>query len=231
MIIAFHSKIFIRTLWAILGVLLLFYMLAFYLPSVFQIQLPLGEQLTQTLNILEENNLPTLFSTILFLLAAASTALIAQSADAAHKNHWSFLCGLFIVCGIDESACFHERLSFYLQKSLGFQGALYYSWIIPAAVLVLVLTATYAPLVIKLASSARVKIIAAGAIFVTGAVGFEPIQGWIVSNNYYFQMEWLAITLASVEEVLELTGLILFIDGTLDHLTSSCSDLSISLSS
>lgn len=227
MSITLSTKTLIKTLWLTLAALLGFYLLTFYLPSIFQVQPPLGESWTKTFNFLEENNLPTLFSTVLFFFAAAVSGLISRSFNGPHKNHWAYLGALFILCGIDETVCFHEQISFAMQHSLGFQGALYYSWIIPATLLVLGLTAVYVPVIAKLPARSRLKILAGGILFVTGAIGFEPIQGWIVSNGHYFQMERLAITLASIEETLELAGLILFVDGSLEHLTSLSPDLSL----
>jgi hypothetical protein len=42
-------------------------------------------------------------------------------------------------------------------------------------------------------------------------------------------MERLAITLASVEEILEFAGLILFIDGAMSHLTHGTSAVNVSI--
>ncbi len=231
MTITLKTRALIRTLWLLLAATLILYALTFYLPSVLNVHPPLGESLTRSFNILEEGNLPTLFSTVLFFLAAAAAALIAKSLKDAYTSHWACLAALFIFCAIDETVCFHEQASFALQQSLGLQGALYYSWFLPAALLVAALTFLYLPVIIKLPASARLKIIAGGVLFVGGAVGFEPIQGWIVSNQLYFQMERLAISLASIEETVELAGLILFIDGALSYLSAESPDLQISISS
>ncbi|MEZ4702637.1 MAG: hypothetical protein R2834_20050 [Rhodothermales bacterium] len=159
-----------------------------------------------------EHNLPTYFSTMLLLFSATLFILLARvrkQVGAASKP-WSFLGLVFLFLSVDEFAELHERLTNTTREMLHATGALYYAWIIPYGLLVLGLTITYAPLIFRLESAIRNRLILSAILYVGGAVGMESIEAAYIEgkpDGLYLIYD----VLSTFEELLEIAGVILLI--------------------
>jgi hypothetical protein len=167
------------------------------------------------LSLSYEQNLPSFYSAALLLGCSLLLALVAQGARANGERfvrYWWILSAGFLYIALDEVLSFHEELS----KLMAFGGVLHFSWVIPAALLVLVLGAAYIPFLRALPRPMRIRFVLAGAVYVGGAVGMElPLGYWTVhhgTDNLGYAL------IDATEEALEMLGLNLFLFALLDHL-------------
>jgi hypothetical protein len=167
------------------------------------------------LSLSYEQNVPTFYSAVLLLACSLLLALVAIGARAnggRFVRSWWVLSAGFLYIAVDEVLEFHEQLS----KLIKLEGALYFSWIVPAAVVVLLLGAAYVPFLRALPRPICLRFLLAGTIYVGGAVVMElPLGYWTVHHG----TENLGYGLIDAfEEALEMLGLNLFLLTLLDHL-------------
>ena len=123
-----------------------------------------------------EQSLPTLFSVLLLLACAGvlrATSVAARRAGAGGDRQWKLLSWIFVYLACDDAFELHERLIDPVREGLGLSGILYYAWVVPAAVAVLLVAALFARFVWNLPRTIRRLVILAGALYVGGAIGFE----------------------------------------------------------
>lgn len=123
---------------------------------------------------------------------------------------WIVLSGLFAYISIDELIQLHEVASAWFDTT----GILYFGWVIPAAAIVLGLGLWYLPFLRALPPRTRRRFLAAGVVFVSGALVMELPLGWWTEragadNLTYAMIDW-------VEETLELVGVSMFLLALLD---------------
>ena len=146
-----------------------------------------------------ETNLPTWVASCLLFSCAVVLFVIARDAER-HVWHWRVLAILFAYISLDEAVEIHEHLGGLVDAS----GALYFSWVIPASVIVFVIGVVYVPFVTHLDRQVRRRFVLAGVIYVGGALVMELPLGWWTEqhgddNLGYALMDW-------VEETMELAG-------------------------
>ncbi|MCC6559162.1 MAG: hypothetical protein IT372_40065 [Polyangiaceae bacterium] len=167
------------------------------------------------LSLSYEGNVPTWYSSALLLVCALLLAVIAAGAlrsEAPYRRHWGLLSAIFLYISMDETASIHEGASGWIRLS----GVLYYSWVIPAGSIVAALGVSYLGFLWHLPRRTRIQFIAAGAIYVTGALVMElPLGYWTeqhgTDNLGYAVIDW-------AEEALEILGVTLFLLSLADHL-------------
>lgn len=175
--------------------------------------------LIDTFNVNYENNVPTFFSTFLLVSCAAVLAVIAnQPAVAAREAaYWRWLCFIFLFLAVDEDASLHELLIDPIQRHVPLDGPLYFAWVIPYSLAVLVVGLLFLKFVLRLPARTRRLVIAAGGLYLAGALGFELIAGSYLTA--YGESEELRYSLlVAGEEFLEMSGIILFLYALLDFL-------------
>lgn len=169
-----------------------------------------------------EGNFPTWYAAL--LLAGCGVALLAiaagvrQSGAPLHR-HWTFLGAVFLYMSLDEAVELHEHLG----EIVELHGLLYFSWVVPAAVIVLLVGAAYLRFLRQLPPKTRWRFILAGALYVGGALVLELPLGWWAEragrdNLIYGLIDW-------VEETLELVGATLFLTSLLGHLGEAHGEL------
>ena len=105
--------------------------------------------------------------------------------------------------------------SSHVRSALNAEGLLYFAWVIPAMVLMMIFGAVYLKFLIDLPSKTRHIFLIAGIVYISGVLGMEMVgaQYW---SRYGPDLTY-GIT-ATVEEVLEMSGILVFIYGLLDYL-------------
>lgn len=174
--------------------------------------------LIELLNWDGEANLPSWYSSTLLLIAAA---LLAQIGLTPPKNQWTLywrsLSAIFVALSVDETASIHEHLNGPMRSLLNTEGYLYFAWVVPGALFVGGLGLLYWRFWRALPPTTRLRILLAGALYVTGALGFE------VPGSYFYQSSGLDspffILLSTLEELLEMGGILIFIHTLLLYLT------------
>lgn len=171
-----------------------------------------------------EGNLPTSFAAIQLLFAAVMLGLIGYSrrqAGDSYARHWLFLALILFLMAIDELAGIHEltvRPLRELAPSL-VTGLFYWAWVIPAMILVLVVSWSYLGFVFRyLPSPTRNTTVVGATLFVSGAIGVEMPEARFVEQNGMDNFTYGMYVL--VEEVLEMCGILVFLTGLLNYFRS-----------
>lgn len=167
----------------------------------------------------EEQNIPTWYSSVSLLLSSLLLGMIAYKTDRQKKRYyynWAVLAGIFLFLSIDEFASLHEGFTNPLRESFNLKGYLYFAWVIPYGLFTIGLMLFYFKFLLSLPAKTRNNFILAGLLYVTGAVGFDMLGGmqWELYDNYDPAFKFhLYVLYASIEEILEMTGVAIFIYG------------------
>ncbi len=193
---------------------------------------PTVHGLVRLFNVSQEQNIPTLFSVLLLISCSVLLSLIFYLQ---HKQqlglgmYWVALAIGFFYLAIDEFSELHEKVGILFKPLIGSysHGLLYYSWVIPAFALIIFLAVFYSSFLFKLPKIARISFIIAAMVYLTGLIGIEMLGG---NYNELHGRENLTYNLIStLEESLEMLGLILFIRALLSYISSQFSKIFIHL--
>jgi hypothetical protein len=169
-------------------------------------------------NVDQEANFPTWYASALLLAGAVLLALTAAAAsrraDRSARSWWG-LAVVFLGLSIDEGAGLHELLIIPLRESWHAGGALYYTWVVPGIAVVLAVAAASVPLLAGLPRQIRRRLVAAGCLYVGGAVGMELVSGAYASAVCKACLSYALLT--TLEEGLEMFGAVLLIRTLLDY--------------
>lgn len=167
-----------------------------------------------------EGNLPTLFSTLTLFLCAVLLAVIAgvkRLRNDRYTWHWGWLSIIFVYLAIDEAIRIHEATIRPIRNLLNTSGLLYYAWVIPAAALVITCFWLYLRFLRDLPRQIRFLVLLSGGMYVFGALVLELFAGQYAEINGRTGMFHV---FATVEEIFEMLGVVIFIYGLLTHLAS-----------
>jgi len=165
-----------------------------------------------------EANIPAFYATFSLLFTSLLLALVASSSrgDAElSMTHWLGLAAVFAFISLDEMVGFHERLSDPVRARLGTSGLLFYAWIIPYGLGVLALAGLYMRFLLRLPTRTGAKFVGAGILFVAGAIGAEMVGGLFFEEYGSASVAYVAIQ--TLEEVLEMVGVLVFISAILEY--------------
>jgi len=173
----------------------------------------------------KEANLGTLFQVGMMLCSAILFfgAGWRASAERRAARIWWFLGWVFVFLALDEQSWIHERLMGPMREVLPPYGLLHFGWIVPYGLLVILLSFVVGPFILGLAREVRRWFIWSAATYLTGAFGIEALGGWRlqVIGGESARPELVYELLTTVEESLEMTGLILLIVALLELLRLS----------
>ena len=186
--------------------------------------------LVHLFNVNHEQNIPTLFSVTLLLACGGLLGFIFYLRRRQHAElnmYWVILSLGFIYMAIDEFSELHEKLSNHITPLIGDHsgGFLQFSWVIPACILVIFLGIFFLKFLLSLPKTTRVGFIIAGIIYLTGLIGIEMPGGYYAELHGVTNLTYSLIT--TLEESLEMLGLILFIRALLDYLSAHFSEITI----
>lgn len=178
----------------------------------------------------QEKNLPTLFSSVMLLSSAGLLAVVGRvqkRVGGAFARHWTALAFIFLFLSLDELARVHERLILPLRHAFHFSGVLYYGWVLPYGVALVVLAFAYANFLLALPGRTRQLFLSAAFLYVGGGLGMEVVVGPVAEAHG--EHHPLFLTLSTVEELLEMTGLVVFIYGLLSYIAQNERDVRVLL--
>lgn len=179
-----------------------------------------------------ESNLPSWFSSFELLLAAVVLAAIAAAKRRLHDAfaaHWTLLAVVFFAMSVDEVAGIHEIFVEPLRDASKLDGALRYAWAIPGAILAVVFAALALRLLASLPARTRDAFVAAGILFVGGAVGVEMLSGAWAAVHGEENLGYSAIVI--LEEAMEMLSVVAFIHALLDYARRALATTTVYLSS
>lgn len=174
------------------------------------------EELIEFLSLSWEQNLPTWVSSLTLFSCAVLlmlNALKAQAGQSGYTAHWWCMAGIFAYISLDEFTTLHENLNQWFDFG---GGVLYYSWVVPAGIIVAIIGVMYLGFLRHLPWIARRRFVTAGALYVGGALGVELILGYWTHHNGIHNATYALIDL--VEESMEIAGAMFFLYSLLDHL-------------
>jgi hypothetical protein len=163
-----------------------------------------------------ERNIPSFFSTGLILLCAGMMAALAYREPRSNRPGWQGLSLIFVVLSADELVSLHERLIEPVRATLHTSGVLYFAWVVPYGVAAILIGLLYLRFLFRLPRLTRNRMIVAGCVYVGGAVGLELVGGAyleILHDQHNLPYELLT----TVEESLEMAGMILLLRALLKH--------------
>lgn len=175
-----------------------------------------------------EGKFPTWYSACTLLFCSLLLMVIAY-AKRGTKNeylfHWIGLAVIFALMSLDEAAALHELSSSFIRHQLNISEDSPWGWEIAGLVLLLIFGVFYYRFVLALPGRSMYLFIAAGCTYVIGVIGVEMVGG-TYEARYGTDLRYGII--ASIEEVFEMTGIVLFIYSLLDYLEKQFGSLRIS---
>ena len=173
-----------------------------------------------------EGNMPTFYSATALLISAALLAVIAREKFVngdAYRLHWAILSAIFVFLSLDEASSLHETFVIVMQPSLDLQGIFFFAWVIPYGILLVIFAVMYLRFVRALPTRTGRLFIISAAVFLSGAVGMEmagsatvsALGGWETGFYHLYH-----VILYSIEEPLEMVGIVIFIYSLLDYLSN-----------
>lgn len=190
------------------------------------------QQLIRIFELGAEDNIPTHFSALLILLSALLLTFIffaEKKVDSWSKSYWLILAlGFFFMAG-DEAYQVHEKLIDPVQNMLSAErfGIFYFAWVIPYFILVLTLGIYFFRFLKNISPQTRNYFLAAATLYLGGAIGVELIGGFYFElhgpDNFTYNM------IQTVEESLEITGLIIFVWALLKMIEADYQQIQLTL--
>lgn len=166
-----------------------------------------------------EGIVPTVFSMLGLMFCAVLLAVIGWSTRSAGQSGarlWSALGAVFLFLAVDEGFEIHERLNDRFRDAFDASGWLLHAWVIPYAALLVVFLIVYARFTWRLPERTRRLFVAAGVLYIAGAVGMELVGSKITDDLGTDTVAYAAAS--TMEEVFELSGIVLFSYALLSHL-------------
>ena len=177
-----------------------------------------------------EASIPTLFSTLLMLIVAIILGLIAmvRKKEQRAAGLWFLLAFIFLFLAVDEFSSIHERLNRPVRELLDTSGVFLFAWVIPYALLVLVLSVVYGRFVLALPARVQRLVVLAFTVYIVGAIGFEMVGAlYYETNNERMDFNYGLITLC--EEFMEMAGLVVFIYALLVYMETMHNGITIQI--
>jgi hypothetical protein len=178
-----------------------------------------------------EGTILSLYSTCAIVFCGLLLAIIAtikKSLGSRYTKFWRALSFIFFYLAVDETCGFHELVSKIIRETFHTKNALLFPWVLPAFILLILFLISFRDFINHLPSKIRILFLTAGGIYISGAVGMEIIDGYIADvMGFDTKAYWLA---SSIEELLEMLGIVVFIYGLLIYLKSYVLELHCSFS-
>ena len=188
------------------------------------------EYISRYFNFDQEANLPTLYSALALGFCSYLLAIIAtlrKLKQGKYTKYWKALSFIFIYLAIDEACSIHELLIPVLRNAFDARGFLYFTWVIPGFAAVLIFLIAFRKFIYNLPTKTKTLFILGGVVYLLGALGMEMVGGYLADRSGYNTIYSLAST---TEELLEMFGIVIFINGLLSYIQSQLSELHFSLS-
>jgi hypothetical protein len=178
-----------------------------------------------------EANIPTFFSSmqmlVVSLLLTAIGLVKRRSADR-YARQWLWLAVMFFLLSLDEMSEVHEMTIRPIRELAPglVTGLFYWAWVIPAGVLVVLVSIGFASFVFRYMPGYLRRAAVLGAIvFVAGAVGVEMPEARYAQINGIDNFTYALYVL--LEETMEMSGILIFLSGLLRYAGSELADFSV----
>lgn len=186
----------------------------------------------RVLNIDSEQSIPTAWSASVLASCAVVAWVIAgihRRRDLGQHRSWAALGAVAAVVAADEFLAVHETSIDPLRGVLGERatGLLYYAWVLPGLVVALVVAAVFWRFVWSLPVGLRSRLVIAGVLYLTGAVGFEMLGG--AQDEDHTRVNGTYLALNGVEEGLEMVAASVVLAALVGYLLGPLGGVDLSL--
>jgi len=178
-----------------------------------------------------EANLPTIYS----MMAIAFSGLLLAAITTHHKRlqqpyyAWLGLTLIFLFLALDEGASIHEKIGDFTEDNIiDASGYFYYEWVIPYAIFVTLFVVGYLSFLFSLPKKIAIQFVIAGTIFLSGAVGLEMLSAQ--EADLYDTNTVTYSVLYTTEELLEMIGIVVFVNALLKYIQSEIGSIQFTLS-
>ena len=169
------------------------------------------------LDVGKEQSLPTYFSALNLLLSSILLLVLyryEKTTNSRGSNYWLFLSVLFVCLSVDEAVSIHENFG-KVQEYLSNNGLMpileTHRWVPFGILFTLLVAASLVPFMKRLPRDTALLFMAAGFVFILGAIGFELLGSWMLSTGFVESRNDLAYLLRRLaEEGLEMYGVAIF---------------------
>ena len=180
-----------------------------------------------------EARIPALFQTLVLFAIAITLWVIAthtRRGGDAMAVYWRILAFGFLFMAIDEACSIHENFYFFsgqseTQRQERMGGLFYYSWTLTALIIVAIVGAVFIRFLLRQPRRLAGLMVLAGFCYVVGAVGLEMAAGKYISSGGVSGLRMSM--LQTIEESLELLGLLIFLYALLSHAADRAMSLRI----
>ena len=158
-----------------------------------------------------EKTIPAWFSSCMLWTSGIGALVIsALEQDKLFKKYW-FIIGLSLLyVSLDEMISLHEHgskiVDSFIFRNIQLPDFLYFSWVIPAMVLILIFFVYLIPFFANLEKQVRILLYLSASIYLLGAVGCEMFGGYFKVNS----MENFYRLASTLEETFEMIGVVVF---------------------
>ena len=200
--------------------------------QIYKFELNNGEDryITDMLNFDKESNFPTLYATLTLFFCSLMLFVITYSKKTTNDKYyiqWFLLGFLFFLMATDEILMLHEQLSSPIRSVLKTEHIIFFSWVIPAVIFIIIFFISYLRFLKNLPDIFRNLFLTSGVIYIFGAVGMEIIGSRIVTD--YGQDNLFYALITNVEELFEMIGILLFIYTLLSYIKTYLNNFSLKL--
>lgn len=189
------------------------------------------EEWMNMLNLDREMNFPTWYSAFMLGFSSILLRIIAtgknQSSDR-YTADWKLLSLIFTLLAIDEVLSVHEIFIIpEVSNALHLPWFLHSMWVIPGTVFVVWFLKRYWKFSRHLPLKSQQHFILAAAVYIGGALVMEMVGSYVAEAKGQQYLLYALIT--TVEEAMEMVGIIIFIYGLLYYLNKWAKDLNLQI--
>ena len=172
----------------------------------------------------QETTVPTYVASL--QLFGAGLLLLIIAAQKKKNNdkylaYWQGLTFLLFAFSIDEAASFHEALTPLFRDFPNFRGFFYFGWVFAGIVFILLFGLVCSVFFLHLEKRYQWLFLTAVVLYFGGAVGFEMMGGYYLTQYDLARGDFVYELLAMCEETLELGGVVVLIYALLDYIEKS----------
>ena len=179
----------------------------------------------------QEANVPTYFSSLILLISAALFTVIGMlktSNHGAFAAHWKGMGLIFFLLSVDETGVLHEKFIDIFQLYFKPTGIFFFGWVVLAIPLVILTAFAYLRFFFHLPKKYKIFIFTSIFLYLAGAVGMEMMGGWYAEN--YGENRPLYNVITTVEEILEIIGILTLIYTLLLYISQNFQELKLRIS-
>ncbi len=182
-----------------------------------------------------EKNIPSLYSAfaIFFCSLLFFCISLLEKKQGQQHGYWLGLACVFLFLSFDEAFVLHEGLGDFTEAYMNqtgileASGLLYFPWILPYAFLTSILGIIYFPFFFRIPRKTFILLVVSAVIFLTGAVFFDMLGGKEAELHGYYTVTYTL--LYTIEEFLEMSGIVLLMFTLLDYIEQKYGHLCLSL--